>query len=208
MTMKIAMRAAAIVAAGCLAMAAAARAGPLTIVDVGAPAVNCVFNNAGAPNCTVVVDDSVDSFALPSDNGAARLQTRTYPGAAGAPAAGDMAYVYRVDLTNVQGLAAVNCVTALTINFPGGAVPLPYRLSTPNDKFDAFVVTTGGLGTVGLKAAAQNGVKIVFAFSRPVCPGATSDFFGLASKSLKPVADIAEVSFSLGGGATTADRVP
>jgi len=136
MTMKIAIAAAAIAAAGCFAAASAAPAGPLTIVEVAAPAVNCAFNNAGAPNCTVVVEDGVGDFTLPGDNGAARLQSRTYPGAAGAPAAGDMAYVYGVDLTNVQGLTAANCVATLTINFPGGVVPLPYRLSTPNDKFD------------------------------------------------------------------------
>ncbi len=209
MTMKIAMAAATIAAAGCFAAASAAQAGPLTIVEVGAPAVNCAFNNAGgAPNCMVVVDDSIGTFTLPGDNGAARLQTRTYPGVPPAPAAGDMAYVYRMDLTNVQGLAAANCLPAFTINFPGGVVPLPYRLSTPNDKFDVFVVTSGGLGTVGLKAAVQNGVKIDFTFTAPVCPGATSYFFGLASKSVKPVNDIAQVSFSLGGGATPADRVP
>ena len=210
MTMKIAMAAASIAAAACFAAASAAQAGPLTIVEVGAPAVNCAFNNAGAPNCTVVVEDGVGDFMLPGDNGAARLQSRTYPGAAGAPAAGDMAYVYRVDLTNVSvpaGVAA-NCVPAFTINFPGGVVPLPYRLSTPNDKFDVFVVTSGGLGTVGLKSAVQAGVKIAFTFTAPVCPGATSYFFGLASKSVKPVADVAQVSFSLGGGATPADRVP
>jgi hypothetical protein len=208
MTMKIAITAASIAAAGCFAAASAAQAGPLTIVEVGAPAVNCAFNNASAPNCTVVVEDSVGTFTLPGDNGNARLQSRTYPGAAGAPAAGDMAYVYRVDLTNVQGLTAANCVPAFTINFPGGVVPLPYRLSTPNDKFDVFVVTSGGLGTVALKSAVQTGVKIVFTFTTPVCPGATSYFFGLASKSVKPVADAAQVSFSLGGGATPADRVP
>jgi len=111
--MKIAMAAASIAAAGCFAAASAAQAGPLTIVEVGAPAVNCVFNNAGgAPNCTVVVDDSVGDFMLPGDNGDARLQTRTYPGVPPAPAAGDMAYVYRMDLTNVsvQAGAPANCV--------------------------------------------------------------------------------------------------
>ncbi len=206
MTMKIAMPAAAIAAAGCFAAAAAAQAGPLTIVEVGWPAALCVFNKAGAPACTVVVDDSLGTFNLPGDNGAARLQTRTYPGVPPAAAAGDMAYVYQVDLTNVQAGAPPNCVTGLTINFPGGVVPLPYR--TPNDKFDVFVVTTGGPGTVGLKAAVQAGNKIDFTFAAPVCPGAMSYHIGLASKSVKPVADIAQVSFSLGGGATTADRVP
>ena len=209
MTMKIAIAAAAIAAAGCFAAAAAAQAGPLTIVEVGWPANNCVFHD-NPPDCTVVVDDSVGNFNLPGDNGAALLQTRTYPGAKGTPAAGDMAYLYRVDLTNVSVPAggAPNCVTGMTINFPGGVVPLPYPSAPPHGPSDVFVVTSGGPGTVGLKAAVQNGVKIVFTFTAPVCPGATSYFFGLASKSVKPVADVAQVSFSLGGGATPADRVP
>jgi len=208
MTMKIARGAAAIAAAGCLAMPAAAQAGALSIIDVGAPAINCLFNNAGAPSCTVVVDDSVSTFTLPGDTGAARLQSRTYPGAPGAPAAGAMAYVYRVDLTNVQAGTPPNCVTTLTINFPGPVVKLPYWQGTPNEAFDVFVVTSGGLGSVGLKSAVQAANRIGFTFLKPVCPGATSYFFGLASKSVKPVADVAQVSFSAGGGAPPADRVP
>lgn len=208
MTMKIAIAAAAIAAAGCLAAASAAQAGPLTIVEVGWPANNCVFHN-NPPNCTVVVDDSSGNFNLPGDNGVALLHTRTYPGAPAAPAAGDMAYLYRVDLTNVSVPAGgtPNCVTGITINFPGGVVPLPYPSNPPRGPSDVFVVTAGGTGTVGLKAAVQNGVKIAFTFAAPICPGETSYFFGLASKSLKPIGDIAEISFTK-GVAGTADRVP
>ena len=45
----------------------------------------------------------------------------------------------------------------------------------------------GGLGTIKLKSADQDGNVITFTFSTPVCPkegavaGATSFFFGLAS---------------------------
>ena len=85
MIMKIATGAAAIVAAGCFAAVSAAQAAALSIVEVGAPAVNCAFNNAGSPNCTVVVDDSVGTFTPPGDTGTARLQSRTYPGAPAAP---------------------------------------------------------------------------------------------------------------------------
>ena len=190
--------------AAVVAAAPAARAAPLSIVNVGAPAVNCVFNNAGAPACTVIVNDSVGDFTPPGDNGNARLQSRTYPGTAPAPGAGLMAYVYRVDLTSVQGLLAANCVTRLTLNF-GPVVPLPY---TPKGKFQVFVVTSGGLGSVGVKSAIQTGSTIVFSFAAPVCPGATSYFFGLASKSTNPVDAKATVSYSLGGSATTAVRVP
>jgi hypothetical protein len=146
---------------------------------------------------------------LPGDNGAALLQTRTYPGVVPAPAAGDMAYLYRVDLTSVTVAAggAPNCVTGMRINFPGGVVPLPYPTTPPHGPSDVFVVTSGGPGTVGLKAAVQNGVKIDFTFTAPVCPGAMSHFFGLASKSSKPLGDIAEVFFTI-GDAGTPDRIP
>jgi hypothetical protein len=152
----------------------------------------------------VVVSDSVGTFTPPGDSGDARLQSRTYPGTAPAPAAGDMAYVYRVDLTSVQGAAAANCVTTLALDF-GPALKLPY---SPKGKFHVFVVTVGGLGSVDLASADRVGKTITFTFSKPVCPGATSYFFGLASKSTHPVAGTATVSFSLGGSATTADRVP
>lgn len=201
---KVKLPAAAIVAAGCITAASAGQAGPLTISDVEAPAVNCVFNTTGAPSCTVVVNDSVGSFTPPGDSGNARLQSRTYPGQASAPAHGAMAYLYRVDLTDVKGLTAANCVTKLALTF-GPVVKLPY---SPKGSFDVFVVTKGGLGSVALSSADQVGSAILFTFSSPVCPGATSYFFGLASKTTKPVAGKAEVFFSLGGSTTTADRVP
>lgn len=203
MTIKIALAVAATVAAGCFATAAAAQ--PLSIVQVGAPAVNCVFNNAGAPDCKVVVEDSVGNFTLPNDTGTARLQTRTYPGAAGAPAAGDTAYVYRVDLTGVTGR---NCVANLTVISGPAVVKLPYRQSTPNQNFDVFVVTSGGLGTVGPTSAVQNGSEIFFTFNPPVCPGATSYFFGFASK-LAPVNSTAVVANNHGGVENNVpDRAP
>jgi hypothetical protein len=200
MSTRIILGAAAIGAAGCFAAASAAQAAPLSVVNVDAPAINCVF----AKSCTVVVDDSVGTFTPPGDVGTARLQSRAYPGVAPAPAAGDMAYVYRVDLTSVQGAAAANCVTTLALDF-GPALKLPY---SPKGKFHVFVVTVGGLGSVDLASADRVGKTITFTFSKPVCPGATSYFFGLASKSIHPVAGTATVSFSLGGSATTADRVP
>jgi hypothetical protein len=208
MTTKIAVRIASS-AAGCLAAASAAQAAPLSIVNVSAPGINCVFSPTKIPNmpppaCSVVVEDSVGTFTPPGDEGEARLQSRTYPGTKPAPAAGDMAHVYRVDLTSVKGLTAANCVTKLALDF-GPVVKLPYG---PGGKSDIFVVTVGGLGSIDLAAADQVGNTITFTFSQPVCPGATSYFFGLASKKIQPVAGTATVFYSLGGSATTADRVP
>lgn len=108
MTLRMTMRGTVIAAAGCFGTASAAQAAPLAIVNVGAPAINCVFSptkipNASPPACMVTVSDSVGTFTPPGDSGEARLQSRTYPGTAPAPAAGDMAHVYRVDLASVKG---------------------------------------------------------------------------------------------------------
>jgi hypothetical protein len=209
MIVKFTMRVAVVTAAGLFSAASGAQAAPLSVVDVAAPAINCVFNatpipNAPPPACQVVVNDSIGVFTPPGDIGVARLQSRTYPGTAPAPAAGDMAYVYRVDLTTVKGVTAANCVTKLALKF-GPVVKLQYG---PSGDSDIFVVTTGGLGSVKIASADQVGGTITFTFASPVCPGDTSYFFGLASKSVKPVAGKATVSFSLGGSTKTGDRVP
>jgi hypothetical protein len=174
---------------------------PLTVVNVGAPAINCVFNTT----CKVTVNDSVGNFTPPGDSGIGRLQSRTYPGAAPAPAAGKLAYVYRVDLTSVHGVLAVTCVSAITFNF-GPIAKEPY---SPGALEDMFVVTSGGLGSVGVASATQVGstVRVVFG-AGGVCPGQTSFFFGLASATTTPVPATATLIYSPSGTGTTAIRVP
>jgi hypothetical protein len=202
---------------GCVACALllaplAAQAAPLTIVNVGAPAINCVFN----PACTVTVTDTVGNFVPPGDGGTGRLQSRTYVGAPGAPAAGLTAYEYRVDMTSATAIKpnGVNCVSKLIVDF-GPVATLHY--SPTGAIAQVFVVTSGGLGTIGLSSADQIGNVIYFTFSKPVCPkpliatavipGETSFFFGLAAKMM-PKPSVAHLVYSLGGGGATADRVP
>jgi hypothetical protein len=93
--------------------ATAAQGQSLTVAEVNAPAVNCVFNAA----CTVTVNDSTGVLALPfiTTPGTAWLQSRTYPGAPGTPAAGKTAYVYRLSMTQAAGQA--DCVKGLVLNF-------------------------------------------------------------------------------------------
>lgn len=147
---------------------------------MAAPDINCVFET----DCTVVVTDSVGTIPLPNATGTARLQSRTFAGMAGAPAAGKTAYEYRVDLTQATAIGDVACVTALHVDF-GPVTKLQYNKLGPLD--DVFVVTKGGLGTIGLASAEQNHNIITFTFSQPVCaadtsgPGRTTFFFGLAS---------------------------
>jgi hypothetical protein len=205
------------VAFGLLLAPLAAQAGPLTIVNVNAPAINCVFN----PACTVVVTDSLGTFVPPGDAGIARLQSRTYVGAPGAPAAGLTAYEYRVDLTSATAPKpnAANCVKQVILDI-GPIAKLNYLPPSPthaSQGADVFVVTSGGLGTIGLSAADQVGNVVTFTFTKPVCPkplivtavipGETSFFFGLAAKTA-PKPSTAKLVYTLGGNALTAARVP
>jgi hypothetical protein len=162
------------------ALTSVAGAAPLSVVKVAAPDINCVFET----DCTIVVTDSVGNIALPNITGTARLQTRTFTGQAGAPGAGKTGYEYRVDMTQATAIGDVACVTGLDVNF-GPVTVLQYNKVGPAD--DVFVVTKGGLGTIGLTSAVQNRNIITFTFSQPVCaadasgPGQTTFFFGLAS---------------------------
>jgi hypothetical protein len=157
-----------------------AGAAPLSVVKVAAPDINCVFET----DCSIVVTDSVGNIPLPSITGIARLQSRTFLGQAGAPGAGKTGYEYRVDMTQATATGDVACVTALNVDF-GPVTVLQYNKVGPAD--DVFVVTKGGLGTIGLASAVQNRNIITFTFSQPVCaadssgPGQTTFFFGLAS---------------------------
>src|SRR5262249_5031020 len=158
---------------------------------------NCVFN----PSCTVTVTDFVANIPLPGISGTARLQSRMFTGASGAPAAGFFGYDYRVDLTSAVGIVNIPCVQALRITF-GPVAAFPYSGVGPLDQ--VYVVTSGGLGTIGLASANQVGDDIIFTFSSPVCAGgspgtgATSFFFGLASRRA-PTAVTALVTPSGGG---------
>ena len=182
----------------------AAEATTLSVVNVGAPAVNCVFS----VTCTMVVTDSIGNVTPPSDIGVGRLQSRTSPGLLPAPAGGKMDYEYRIDLTSVSAPVVQNCVTKMTVAF-GPVVKMPYP---PGPLRDVYVVTSGGLGSVGVTSATQVGNVITFNFGTPasggVCPGQTSFFFGLTSASTTPVASKATLFFSQGGSQSVAARRP
>jgi hypothetical protein len=158
----------------------AAGAAPLTVVTVTAPDINCVFET----DCTIVVTDSIGTIPLPNITGIARLQSRTFAGQAGAPAAGKTGYEYRVDMTQATAIGDVACVTGLNVDF-GPVTKLQYNKVGPTD--DVFVVTKGGIGTIGLASADLNGSIVAFEFNQPVCaadssgPGHTTFFFGLTS---------------------------
>jgi len=105
-----------------MTMSTSLAAQPLTVVEVNAPAVNCVFQ----PSCVITVTDTIGHIALPyiATPGTAWLQSRIYPSAPGTPAAGKTGYVYRVSLTEAAGSA--DCLLGLVLNF-GPVASLPYK---------------------------------------------------------------------------------
>jgi hypothetical protein len=148
---------------------------PLKVVNVGAPAINCVFN----PTCKVTVTDLSAPIWTTGF-----LQSRYYQGAAGAPAAGKHVYEYRVDLRNVVGAVAIPFITSLTLNI-GPTQKFDFNGDGKLD--DVFVTTKGGIGTIALSSAVRSGNNITFTFASPVSGGAapgkgdSSFFFGVVS---------------------------
>jgi hypothetical protein len=160
----------------------AVEAGPLKVVNVSAPAINCVFN----PTCTVAVNDTSDDIIM-STGGTGLLKTRTYMGAVGAPAAGLYAYQYLLDLRNAVGSSGISCVDWMSISFGPVVSSLNYGGDANPDQ--VFVITGGGIGTIGIASADQTGSSIKFKFSSPICEGGppgkgdSSFFWGLVSKT-------------------------
>ena len=158
-------------AAAAMLCAAPAREAQLTVVEVNAPAVNCVFN----PTCTVTVTDSVSTLQFTPYGAGAFLQSRTYSGQPGTPGAGLTVYEYRLDFT--EALPFTECVAGLVLDF-GPVAKLTYP---PNQPAHAFVITQGGIGTVGIESAEQDGSVITFTFKSNVCAGQSTQFFGMAA---------------------------
>lgn len=167
--------------AGAMALAMVPRVGQaqaLKIVEVGAPAINCVFDK----DCKITVSDTTGNILLPTlMAGTAWLQSRTFASEAGTPGAGTTGYEYRISLTQASGTS--ECIISFNVNF-GPHKPLPYK---DGQNADVFVITSGGLGTIGLKSAIRFDDVITFELSKPLCGDGPPDvkrttfFFGLAA---------------------------
>ena len=171
---------------------------PLTVVNVGAPAINCVFSTT----CKVVVSDSTSKIVIPGTSGSGFLQSRTYRGLRGAPAAGFYVYEYRIDLSNVVGIVNIPSITSMTLDF--GPVS-GFDYNGDGAKGDqVFVVTSGGLGSVGVSSASKVGNTITFNFGGGIGAGGSpghgqsSYFFGLVSKNAG-TAVTAQLTVNTGG---------
>lgn len=159
---------------------ACAAPSPLEVVNVSAPDINCVFD----PSCTVTVTDT--SAPIPIAAGGSNfLQSRTFVGVPGAPADGLYGYEYRIDLREAMGITYIPCLSSMTIDFGPVVSTLDYDGDGTAD--DVYVVTGGGLGSVGLASAEQDGDEVTFTFGPSVCAGGSPGsgestfFFGLVS---------------------------
>jgi hypothetical protein len=161
-----------------LAIPCAAQAELLKVVEVNAPKVNCVFQT----DCNLPVTDTSSNISLPflAAPGTAWVQSRTFAGEAGAPGAGTTGYEYRLSMTEASG---AGCILGFNLNF-GPHKQLPYA---NNALADVYIITTGGLGTIGLKSAERIGDMIAFTLASPLCADGPPDvkkttfFFGLAA---------------------------
>jgi len=180
------------------ALAPVAAGAPLKVVNVTAPAINCVFTTASP--CTIGVSDTSADVPM-SAGGTGRLQSRTFKGLSGSPADGMFAYEYRLNLTNAVGAVNIACIDWISISFGPVVNTLDYDGDRKPDQI--FVVTSGGLGTIGLASAVQTADTIKFKFSKPVCEGGapgkgdSSLFWGLVSKS--PAKEVTAMLHETGG---------
>jgi hypothetical protein len=150
---------------------------PLRVATVGAPAINCMFN----PTCKVTVQDLSATIWT-----SGFLQSRNYRAAPRSQAHGNYVYEYRIDLRNVVGVTSIPFITSLTVNI---GPTIPYDFNGDGRPDDVFVVTSGGLGNVGLASAVRSGNNIQFNFTSGVGGGSSrgrgdsSFFFGVVSAS-------------------------
>jgi hypothetical protein len=190
--------------AGLSIAASSVHAVPLTVVNVSASDVTCAFTTT----CTVVTTDTKGHYPPSSGyTGHPRLISRTFSGGPGAQASGLIAYVYRVDFRQAQVATDINCAINLKMN-TGPIHPLNYDGGGPED---VYVITSGGIGSIGLASAHTTGPVVTFTFTTPVCPengvnspGQSSFWFGFAAKGA-PQGHKALSDLTYGGGTV---RVP
>ncbi len=183
-------------------------AAALNIVNVNAPAINCLFN----ASCKVTVNDSTGPIHLPGTTGSGFLQSRTFPGQPGTPEAGLTAYEYRIDLTQINSVNGTNGIRSLALDF--GPVKSGDYNSSGVANQQVFVVKTGGLGSVGPSSAVQSGRTVTFTFNPPVRagigghPGQSSYFFGMVASNSLPTNIVANAIPLIGTNLALPVRTP
>jgi hypothetical protein len=155
--------------------------GELRFVDIDAHAMGCLF----APSCAVTANNTTGTIPLPANvTGSGTLVSSTFVGQPQSPHPGTQVYLYRVDMSGAVSQGEAPCVTDLSIDFGPQA-----RLSFDGtgQLYDAFVVASGGQGTVGVYSITKSGNVVDVVFNQPICAGASvgsglsSNFVGLVS---------------------------
>jgi hypothetical protein len=176
-----------------LALAAAGMWAPiLKGVEVGAPAINCVFS----PTCTLSVQDRLRPIPLPGCPTQFFLQSRTFPGQPGTPAAGLYGYEYRIDLTNpcfTNGLQDYSGIIELALPF-GPHVKLDFDGS--GTLSDLYVITngSGSIYPTGIYYTLSGSVVHILFDSGglpTLVPGYSSLFIGMVSAQPPAIATAA-----------------
>src|SRR5574337_1890155 len=127
----------------------------LSTVNVSSSTVYCLFD----PSCTVTITNSNTTPIPMQVGGTAFLESRTFAGKPGTPAAGLYGYEYRINLekatetmVNVEGVATkrIPCLRSMAFEFG----PIVDTLDYNGDKKAGdllYVVTSGGPGRIGIE---------------------------------------------------------
>lgn len=164
----------------------------LNKVNVSASSVYCLFD----PSCTVTPTDTSTKPIPIEVQGTSIIESRTFTGKPGTPAAGLYGYEYRIDLgkatemmVEVEEFGKVKYMPCLrSVVFDVGPVIDTLDYNGDGQAGELFyVVTSGGPGRVGLGSVDRFHGRLTFTFDSPVCvgssdrPGDSTFFFGLVS---------------------------
>lgn len=154
----------------------------LKIVNVSASSVYCLFD----PSCKVTTTENSTTPIPIQVEGAAFIESRTFSGKPGTPAAGLYGYEYRIDLEKAVTTKYMPCIRSMALDFG----PIVDTLDYNGDKETGdliYVVTSGGPGRIGIEHAHGWTNRIMVYFDSPICVGASGGhgdstyFFGLVS---------------------------
>src|SRR5574337_290330 len=164
----------------------------LSTVNVSSSAVYCLFD----PSCAVTFTNSRTTPIPMQIGGTAFIESRTFAGKPGTPAAGLYGYEYRmnlekaaetmVDVEEIGKVKYMPCLRSIVFDFG----PIIDTLDYNGDKKTGeliYVVTSGGPGKIGLGPVERFHGRLTFNFDSPVCVGSSDRqgdstfFFGLVS---------------------------
>jgi hypothetical protein len=146
----------------------------LRIVNVSSPEINRIFSLSS----TVTVNDNVAPLAILGGIGEGFFQSRYgSPGEEVTTGDGMTTYLYRINLSEVVGDVGVK---SLDLGFVSPAT-LNLSEAGVNTDGEIFVITHGGLGTIGPTEAKIIDNRLKLIFDTPLLAGGDSFFFGFAS---------------------------